>query len=183
MGRPGTFGTGGERLVVTKPPLTRGVLFVHSCPRAYCPHVEWALAGLVGDRVSLDWTAQPIAKGTVRAELSWAGPAGTAAAVASALRSFPELRFEITEEATGHSEGERISVTPTLGVHRAMIGLNGDVLVSEDRIRQAIVRSALNGEPVEDELALVLGEPWDDELEPFRVAGDGAPVRWLHRVG
>ncbi|MEV1179203.1 DUF3145 family protein, partial [Nonomuraea sp. NPDC049784] len=21
---------------------------------------------------------------------------------------------------------------------------------------------------------------WDEELEPFRYAGDGAPVRWLH---
>ncbi|MEV1173844.1 DUF3145 family protein, partial [Nonomuraea sp. NPDC049784] len=25
-----------------------------------------------------------------------------------------------------------------------------------------------------------LGRPWDEELEPFRYAGDGAPVRWLH---
>ena len=24
---------------------------------------------------------------------------------------------------------------------------------------------------------------WDAELEPFRYAGDGAPVRWLHKVG
>ena len=24
--------------------------------------------------------------------------------------------------------------------------------------------------------------PWDDELEPFRYAGEGAPVRWLHQV-
>jgi len=27
-----------------------------------------------------------------------------------------------------------------------------------------------------------LGKPWDDELETFRYAGDGAPVRWLHQV-
>jgi hypothetical protein len=33
------------------------------------------------------------------------------------------------------------------------------------------------------ELDLALGRAWDDELEPFRYAGDGAPVRWLHRVG
>ena len=24
--------------------------------------------------------------------------------------------------------------------------------------------------------------PWDDELESFRHAGEGAPVRWLHQV-
>ena len=32
-------------------------------------------------------------------------------------------------------------------------------------------------------LDLALGRAWDDELEPFRYAGDGAPVRWLHQVG
>jgi hypothetical protein len=36
---------------------------------------------------------------------------------------------------------------------------------------------------LEDELARLLGQPWDDELEPFRCAGDGAPVRWLHATG
>jgi len=29
----------------------------------------------------------------------------------------------------------------------------------------------------------LLGTEWDDELEVFRYAGDGAPVRWLHKVG
>ncbi|WP_345146903.1 DUF3145 family protein, partial [Nonomuraea rubra] len=32
----------------------------------------------------------------------------------------------------------------------------------------------------EEELDKMLGKPWDEELEPFRYAGDGAPVRWLH---
>jgi hypothetical protein len=36
---------------------------------------------------------------------------------------------------------------------------------------------------LEEELARLLGQPWDDELEPFRWAGDGAPVRWLHATG
>ena len=33
-----------------------------------------------------------------------------------------------------------------------------------------------------DALDQLLGRPWDDELETFRHAGDGAPVRWLHQV-
>jgi hypothetical protein len=36
---------------------------------------------------------------------------------------------------------------------------------------------------LEDEIERLLGQPWDDELEPFRCAGDGAPVRWLHATG
>ncbi len=37
------------------PVTTRGVLYIHSAPRALCPHVEWAVAGVLGVRVSLDW--------------------------------------------------------------------------------------------------------------------------------
>jgi len=35
---------------------------------------------------------------------------------------------------------------------------------------------------VEAEMQGLLGKSWDDELESFRYAGDGAPVRWLHQV-
>jgi hypothetical protein len=34
-----------------------------------------------------------------------------------------------------------------------------------------------------EEMHRARGQSWDDELEPFRYAGAGAPVRWLHRVG
>ena len=36
---------------------------------------------------------------------------------------------------------------------------------------------------LEREMSLVLGAAWDDELEPFRNAGDDATVVWLHKVG
>jgi hypothetical protein len=39
------------------------------------------------------------------------------------------------------------------------------------------------GGSLEAELRLLLGQPWDDELEPFRHAAAGAPVRWLHATG
>jgi hypothetical protein len=39
------------------------------------------------------------------------------------------------------------------------------------------------GGSLEEELTLLLGQPWDDELEPFRRAGEGAPVRWLNATG
>ncbi|RAE94112.1 DUF3145 domain-containing protein, partial [Burkholderia multivorans] len=28
--------------------MTQGVLFVHSAPRALCPHIEWAAGGAIG---------------------------------------------------------------------------------------------------------------------------------------
>ena len=57
---------------------TRGVLYVHSAASALCPHVEWAVAGVLGGQVSLEWTAQPAAPGLWRAELSWQAEPGTA---------------------------------------------------------------------------------------------------------
>jgi len=161
---------------------TCGVLYVHSAPSALCPHVEWAVGGVLGVPVSLSWTGQPAAYGTFRAELSWAGTSGTAARLTSALRGWEQLRFEVTEEATVDSEGERFSYAPRVGVFHAVIGQFGDVMIPEDRLKSAVVRSRLGGTELADEIDRLLGKPWDDELEPFRYAGDGAAVRWLHQV-
>ena len=161
---------------------TRGVLFVHSAPSALCPHVEWAVGGALGHAVALAWTAQPAASGTYRCELSWQGDVGTAARVASALRGWNHLRFEITEEPTAGTEGARYSYTPDLGVFHAVTGVHGDLMIPEDRLKAAVVRAALGEGTLETEIDRLLGRAWDDELETFRHAGDGAPVRWLHQV-
>ena len=165
---------------------TRGVLYVHSSPSALCPHIEWAVAGVLGMSVGLDWTAQPAQVGAYRAEFSWTGTVGTAAAIASALRGWNHLRFEVTEEPTatgaGGTEGSRYSCTPDLGVFHAVIGVHGDLMIPEDRLKAAVVKSALGETSLLTEIDKLLGKPWDDELEPFRHAGDGAPVRWLHQV-
>ena len=58
-------------------PATRGVVFIHSAPAALCPHVEWAIAGVLGGHVSLEWTPQPAQSACYRAELSWQGDPGT----------------------------------------------------------------------------------------------------------
>lgn len=166
----------------TSSAVTRGVLFVHSAPSALCPHIEWAVGGVLGVAVSLDWTPQPAQAGTYRAELSWAGDVGSAAAVASALRGWNQLRFEITEESTASSEGVRFSYTPELGVYHAVTGLHGDIMIPEDRIKAAVVKAALGDTSLMAEIDKLLGKPWDDELETFRHAGEGAPVRWLHQV-
>lgn len=162
---------------------TRGVFFVHSSPSALCPHIEWAAAGVLGTPVNLDWTPQPAQVGTYRAELSWAGDSGTAAAVASALKGWEQVRFEVSEEPTASTEGARYSYTPALGIFHAVTGLHGDIMIPEDRLKAAVVKAALGDTTMPLEVDKLLGKPWDDELETFRHAGDGAPVRWLHQVG
>ena len=162
---------------------TRGVIFLHACSRALSPHVEWALGQVLQREISLDWTGQPVLPGAIRAEYSWQGSPGTAARIVAALGGFTGLRFEVTEEPTPHQEGERFSVTPDLGTFRGTIGPHGDVQISEHRIRWAVEQSRIQDRPLPDILDELLGGPWDEELEPFRYAGEGAPVRYLHRVG
>jgi len=162
--------------------ITRGVLFVHSAPRALCPHVEWAAGGVLGVRVSMDWIDQPAARDMFRAEVSWQGVAGTGARLTSALRGWAHLRYEVTEEASHGNDGSRWSHTPELGIFHAPTDVHGNMLVPEDRVRAALEHTA-DPARLRRELDLALGQAWDDELEPFRYAGAGAPVRWLHRVG
>jgi hypothetical protein len=230
----------------------RGVLLIHSAPPALCPHVEWAVAGVLGVPVSLPWVDQPASPGSLRTELDWQGRPGASGAITSALSVWERLRFEVTEEPSPGCDAVRYSCTPTLGTFSATVSANGDILIPEGRLRAAMTLAASSrpapgrpgglaspqpddlagldpagadddlaraaarrehgGEPgtvrelrevrdlrdlrerhaprhpalggsLEAELTLLLGQPWDDELEPFRHAGAGAPVRWLHATG
>lgn len=161
---------------------THGVVQIHSAPSALCPHVDWAVGGVFGVPVQLNWTPQPAERAAYRAEYTWTGPVGSSARLASALKGWQRLRFEVTEDATATSEGVRYSYTPALGIFHATTGLHGDVMISEQRLKLAVVREALGGRSLHDAVVDLLGTAWDDELEVFRQAGDGAEVRWLHQV-
>jgi len=161
----------------------RGVVFLHSSPRALCAHIEWALGGLLGVPVNLDWVDQPVAPGALRSELSWQGSSGLSAKMASALRGFPNIRFEVTEEPSAGFDGQRFVSTPTLGMLRTQMGTFGESLIPEEKIRSAVATAAAQGKSLIEVIDDALGGPWDRELEPFRFAGEGTPVRWLHQVG
>lgn len=181
----------------------RGVLQIHSAPPALSPHIEWAVAGIFGVPVRLHWIEQPAAPGSVRTELDWQGRPGTSGEIASALASWNLLRFEISEEASQGCDAVRYSFTPGLGMFSASLSANGDVMISENRLRAVLTLAASDadgeglgaikelhgprhpalGGSLEAELALLLGDAWDAELEPFRHASAGAPVRWLHATG
>jgi hypothetical protein len=160
---------------------TKGVVFIHCCPSALGPHVEWAIAGVLGQPVKLSWSTQPAAPANLRTDASWVGPIGTAARIAAALRSWPMLVFEITEEPTATTDGERLAYVPGRGFHRSMIAANGDIVVGEERIR-ALLNRARGTDDFTHGLNELLGTEWDAELETYRHAGDGAPITLLHKV-
>jgi hypothetical protein len=162
----------------------QGVLYVHSAPPALCSHIEWAVARIVGAPVSMPWVSQPASPGSLRAELTWQAQAGTAGAIASELAGWNRLRFEVTEDSSPGCDGVRHCYAPDLGTFTAVTAANGDIMVPENRLRAAMARAVQAGPAsVEDELARLLGTAWDNELEPFRRAADGAPVRWLNATG
>ncbi|MEA4944625.1 MAG: DUF3145 domain-containing protein [Propionicimonas sp.] len=163
--------------------ITRGVILIHSAPAALCPHLEWAVSAATGSVIRFDWTPQPAEPRTMRAEHLWSGDVGSGAAIASALAGCQRARFEVTEDATRTTEGQRWAYTPRLGVFSAATGPTGDIMVHENRLKRAITAEALGGKPLAEALQELLGTRWDDELEVFRHACEGTPVRWLHAVG
>jgi len=91
------------------------------------------------------------------------------------------LRFEVTEEPSPGMDGERFCYAPQLGLWRGRASANGDIVVGEDRLRTLLV--GVPAVQVPGRVRELLGSDWDEALEPFRLAGDGAPVTWLHQVG
>lgn len=163
--------------------LSRGVLMLHAIPRAIVPHVVWAVRDVLGEHApELDFQPQPVAPGSMRASASWRDRPGSAARLASALRVMPDTFFEVTEDPAVEREGERYSYTPTLGLFRATIGVHGDIYLHEDRVRAVIEGAHEHGRDIAEGLAHLLGEAWDDELEPYRVATSDTPIRVLHHV-
>lgn len=160
---------------------TSGVVYIHSSPAALCPHVEWALAGVLETAPGLVWHAQPAAPGALRAETNWVGPVGTGQAFAAALRQWPQLRFEVTEDPSEGVDGERFSHVPGLGLWRGSTSANGDVILGEQRIRALMEGGSHSLAAALDD---ALGTEWDESLEEFRGGGYGAAVTWLgKRVG
>lgn len=160
----------------------RGVLYVHSAPRALCPHIEWAAGRALGHGVSFAWRPQPVLQHAQRAVFVWEGEPGAGATIASALRGWEHLRYEVTEDASVGGDGGRWMHTPELGIYFGQTDSAGNLVVPEDRIRNAITNAG-NAFDIHRELRLALGEAWDEELEPFRHAHEDAPVVWLHRAG
>jgi hypothetical protein len=141
-----------------------GHLTIHSAPSALRQHIEWGLNSLLGTPQSYTWRDQPLAAGTSRTTLEFRAPRGVAAKIATALKNWHFLRFEVHE--IDHSGGELFRCTPELGIHRAVIDGAGNILISENQITKAL--SHFDDLELRENLEAVLGKPWDLALELYR---------------
>ena len=141
-----------------------GLVVIHSAPTALRQHIEWGLNSLLGAPQNIFWRDQPLAPGTVRTTLEFRAPLGTASKIATALKNWHYLRFEVSE--LGTHGGEIFRCTPELGIHRATVDAVGTILVSEDVIRKALAH--FDDIEIRENLERTLGREWELALEPFR---------------
>jgi hypothetical protein len=137
---------------------------IHSAPSALRQHIEWGINAILGQPQNYIWRDQPLAAGTIRTTLEYRGEAGLAAKIATALKNWHYLRFEVQE--FGKDGGEYFRFTPELGIHRANIDAAGSILISENVIRKAL--ASFDDLEVRENFVLALGEPWEEALEPMR---------------
>ncbi|CAN2185226.1 Protein of unknown function DUF3145 [Candidatus Nanopelagicaceae bacterium] len=141
-----------------------GLVVIHSAPTALRQHIEWGLNSLLGAPQNIFWRDQPLAPGAVRTTLEFRAPLGTASKIATALKNWHYLRFEVSE--LGTHGGEIFRCTPDLGIHRATVDAVGTILVSEDVIRKALAH--FDDVEIRENLERALGREWEVALEPFR---------------
>jgi len=142
----------------------KGHVAIHSAPSALRQHIEWGLNSILGSPQNFHWREQPLAAGTSRTSLDFHAPAGIAATMATALKNWHYLRFEVHE--LGTYGGEMFRCTPELGIHRALLDAAGNIVIGENQIMKAL--SAFDEVELRENMDYVLGKPWDVALEPFR---------------
>ena len=146
----------------------RGFLTIHSAPSALRHHIDWAIQAVLGNWIKPTWTPQHVLPGTFQAKIEYREKQGSAATLASALKSWHYLNFEVIESSD--NGGELFRFTPELGIHRAVVDLAGSVLVTENQVQQ-ILASSFDEDAIRSGLAKAMGTPWDLELDRFRGAG------------
>jgi hypothetical protein len=121
-------------------------------------HVEWSIESILG-RFEIDWRTQPLVAGTQRTQIEWRSSKDLSAELATALKSWHYLRFEI------NFANQLFRHTPELGLHRSQIDEIGNILITENQVKAAMNKS---DDLLREALDVALGTEWEVELERFR---------------
>jgi len=151
-----------------------GLATIHSAPSALRQHIEWGLNAALGDARDYSWRNQPLAPGTLRTAIEFRATAGTAATIATALKNWHYIHFEVQE--MNSDGGEFFRFTPELGLHRALTDATGSILITENVIRKAL--GSFDDIEIRENLERALGGAWDEALEPMR----GVDLQEVHRL-
>jgi hypothetical protein len=73
-------------------------------------------------------------------------------------------------------------VTPDLGLHQASLASNGDVVLNEHQVNQ-IIANSVSHKRLQQDLEKALGNEWEIELEPYRLALAGGVPEIFSNIG
>jgi hypothetical protein len=150
-----------------------GDLRIYSAPRALLRHIEWSLNAIFDETLSLSWVAQHLSAGTHACEFQWRNEKERASKIASTLKSWHFIRFEVREFPLDGGEGVLYRCTPDTGLHQAVTASTGDVMIHENRI-VSLMSQAKSYETLRESMQLAIGSAWDEELECYRRGIDDA---------
>lgn len=154
--------------------MSEGLVFLHLAPSALLSHVEWTISGISGNPTKINWVQNDSPLPTSRGVCTFSGPANSAETLASAFMNLKQLSFEILQHPGISAAGARWSFTPSLGIFHCATDGVGNLVVNENQLRIAMERAGSNAMKLQSEIRKLLGQAWDDELEPFRELVGGA---------
>ncbi|MFM6962874.1 MAG: DUF3145 family protein [Micrococcales bacterium] len=146
----------------------RGQVTIHSAPRALLAHVEWTISRSIGMPIKLEWQPRRGVTGEFWAEAEWQAETELGASLASDLRGWASIRFEVTQESSDKVEGYRWAYTPALGMFGAGSDRFGNVILNEHELAVILSQAGSNGIELQRLMRNALGYPWDEELENYR---------------
>ena len=159
------------------PNLLAGDLRIYSAPKALIRHIQWSVSQVLGYPVELLWEEQHLQPGSLATSYQWRDIKPAASKIASTLKAWHYLRFEVREYSTIGGEGILYRCTPDLGLHQAVTSSTGDVMIHENRLVNALEHN-LSYESLRTSMREILGIAWDEELESFRRGiGESGEIR------
>jgi hypothetical protein len=154
--------------------MSKGLVFIHQAPSALLAHIEWTISGVCSAPITISWQALPTPMNGYRSLVSWEGPEGSGAVLATSFMNLKQISFEVIHQDSIDVSGYRWSYTPTLGMFSSATDEAGNVLVNENQLRFIVDSCGSNGLKLQAELRKVLGQAFDDELESYRELFNGS---------
>jgi hypothetical protein len=92
------------------------------------------------------------------------------------------VRFEITQINQKTFDATLYRVTPDLGLHQANLATNGDVYLTHDYLNQLLLNSPSHNK-LKSNIDSALGNQWEVELEPYRLALASGMAENISNIG
>ena len=146
--------------------MSEGLVLIHLAPSALLTHVEWTISGISGNPTRINWVKDDSSQNSFRGSVAVDCSLGEAATLSSAFMNLKQISFEVIHQS--ETSGARWSFTPSLGMFHCATDAAGNLVVNENQLRASIERAGSNTLRLQAELRKLLGQAWDDELEPYR---------------